>query len=410
MFSNLRYAKGIKARKKASPPKESRVSMKVLSKYINRKESKILVQAEDADDIWLLYNLIQEGDRLKSVTHRVVQKEGSSKSEKIIVNLIIKVESISFDMESSTLRCKGRTIEVNKYVPLGSYHTVVIDTKYTFTLYKDEIDSYSLKLLHEATKITNKAEVAAIVLQEGVAHFCLMTDAQKVLVAKVEKLIPKKRRGGNLDYDTAMEKFYNQCYDTICRKFELGKLKAILVASPGTFAQNLVAKVLSQAAKDSNNDVLQARSKFVTAYASTGYLQSLDDTLKDPSVKKQILDTRFMEEAELLERFFDELNKDSGKAFYGKEVVEKAVSIKGAVNTLLMTDTLFRSGDVEERKYYISLGARVKKQGARLVILLSLHELGEQLDKMTGVAVLLNYPMHDLEESDEEEVEDDNYY
>ncbi|GMM33908.1 ribosome dissociation factor [Saccharomycopsis crataegensis] len=378
--------------------------MKLLGKNFNKKESYVVVQAEDDEDIWILYNFLQKGDRISCSTFRIVTKEGSNKSEKVLVRLVVKIEDIHYEAEGSSLRCKGRTVEEHKLVPLGSYHTVVIDTKYSFKIFKDSIDRYAMKVIHDAVDITNKAEVGTIILQEGIAHFCLLTNSQKVLVAKVEKSIPKKRRGlGESGYETAMKKFYGYCYDSFKRKFELEKLKVILIASPGTIAKTLYEYIMSEASKDQEKMILQSKDKFVIAHSFNGYLQSLDDTLKDPEVQKRLENTKFIKNILLLENFFTELNKDTGIAWYGKDVCVKAIGITGAVKHLLLTDTLFRSDDPKERQFYIRLSDKVRSQGGESTVFSSRHDSGEQLDKMTGIAVILNYPMPELDDESEDE-------
>ncbi|GME75996.1 unnamed protein product [[Candida] boidinii] len=74
----------------------------------------------------------------------------------------------------------------------------------------------------------------------------------------------------------------------------------------------------------------------------------------------------------------------------------------------MITDTLFKSDDIPKRKKFIKLADKVKEDGGDVIIFSSLHDSGEQLNQLTGVAVILNYPVPDLEDMDEEdeEVED----
>lgn len=379
--------------------------MKLIRENIsNNKENSITVQAQDSEDLWLLYNTIQKGDRISVTTHRNYSKEGSSKQERVIVKLLLKIEEVTFEAETSTLRCRGRTYAENKYVPLGSYHTAVIDTKYAFTLYKDEFDEYTLDGIHKATDVEGRAEVGAVVLHEGVAHFCLITDTMRILVAKVEKSIPKKRRGGDSsNHDKAMTKFYNNCYETFKRKFDLSKLKVVLIASPGSIAQTFLDTIMQKAVEADDQQILTSKGKFVIGHSFNGYLQSLDETLKSPEVIKQLKDTKYVKDARTLEQFFHNLNEDNGKAWYGKEECLKAIGIEGAVCDLLLTDSLFRNDDPKIRQEYIQVAEKVKLQGAEVHVFSSLHESGEQLDKITGIAVILNYPIPDLDEDIEYE-------
>ena len=74
---------------------------------------------EEAEDMWHVYNLITEGDSVRSTTIRKVQNEsstGSSTSSRIRTTLTIAVEDIDFDSQSCQLRLKGRNIVENQYV------------------------------------------------------------------------------------------------------------------------------------------------------------------------------------------------------------------------------------------------------------------------------------------------------
>ena len=46
-----------------------------------------------------------------------------------------------------------------------------------------------------ACDVTQHADVAAIVMQEGIAHICLVTSSMTLVRAKIETNIPRKRKG-----------------------------------------------------------------------------------------------------------------------------------------------------------------------------------------------------------------------
>ena len=149
------------------------------------------------------------------------------------------------------------------------------------------------------------------------------------------------------------------------------------------------------------SSILKNKSKFLIAHASTGYLQGLEEVLDDPQTKKRLADTKFLEELEALQRFQRALNDDDGRAWYGLEEITKALNMD-AVRYLMVSDALFRSDDIEER-HYIDLTEQAKTLGAKVYIFSSLHESGEQLNQLTGIAALLKYPIPDLDDSDEED-------
>ena len=63
-------------------------------------------------------------------------------------------------------------------------------------LMKDKWDSMYLELLEECIESSTQSEVAAVLLQEGIANICLLRPATTKVCAKIEKVIPKKKHGG----------------------------------------------------------------------------------------------------------------------------------------------------------------------------------------------------------------------
>lgn len=79
----------------------------------------VVLIPEEPEDMWHAYNLISEGDQVRSSTIRKVQNEtstGSSSSSRVRTTLTIRVESIDFDTQAQVLRLKGRNIEENQFV------------------------------------------------------------------------------------------------------------------------------------------------------------------------------------------------------------------------------------------------------------------------------------------------------
>lgn len=382
--------------------------MKLLDKTIALEKDKsgsLSLVPQDKEDLWQLYNLIQKGDVVELSTVRNVKKTEGGKAERVHVKLKLLVESVDYAPSDETMRIRGKTTEQNEYVPNQSYHTAEVQLNKALKINKPEWDEISYGIVIEASSVEKKAEVGAVVLQEGVAHLCLVTDTMTVLRNKIEKSIPRKSRGdaGGSSHDKAMAKFLAMVLATVTRNFDLDKLKVVILASPGFTAGALQKTIFDDAVKEDNKAVIKNRSKFLVVHSSTGYLQGLEEVLKDPSVQKNLNDTKFAREAAVFEEFQRVLNEDDDRAWYGPKEVSKAVEL-GAVKYLLLTDSLFRSDDITVRKHYIALSDDTKSQGGEVLIFSTLHESGEQLDQLTGAAVLLKYPL-DLEEDEEEEEE-----
>uniref|UniRef100_A0A8C9ZZN9 Protein pelota homolog n=1 Tax=Sander lucioperca TaxID=283035 RepID=A0A8C9ZZN9_SANLU len=88
--------------------------------------------------------------------------------------------------------------------------------------------------------------------------------------------------------------------------------------------------------------------------------------------------------------------------------VEKAADAL-AIDTLLISDKLFRHQDVTTRNRYVRLVDSVRDNGGGNVrIFSSLHVSGEQLTQLCGVAAILRFPIADLSEAEDDSSSDDD--
>ncbi|EGW34355.1 uncharacterized protein SPAPADRAFT_59775 [Spathaspora passalidarum NRRL Y-27907] len=330
--------------------------------------------------------------------------------EKVLLRLKLLVEDIDYIASDQTMRVNGKSLEQQEFVPLNSYHTAEVELNKEITIIKESWDEYDMKLLDDLCSIEKKADIGAVIFQEGVAHICYVTDTMTVLQAKVEKSIPRKNNEyGTRDLDKAMNSFYNMVIQTMVRHFDMNRLKVVVLASPGFLAKTLYDRLIQQCLDLRNSgkenkqfqEILDNKGKFLIAHSSTGYLQGLEEVLADSDTRKRLADTKFAEESDALSRFQRALNNDDGRAWYGLEEVSKALNMD-AVRYLMVTDELFRSDDIETRRQYIELTEQAKRNGAGVYIFSSLHESGVQLNQLTGIAALLKYPIPDLDDTDEE--------
>lgn len=385
--------------------------MKLISKVVDKKGGTATVVPEDADDLWTLYNLITKNDSISLKTHRSIKPLGpngvpiqGAPSQRKLIKLTLNVLESTFVASERELRIKGTTIYALDEVPLGSHHTATIMIKEQIKIHKDNWDSHDDDILDSATNLEEKAEVGAVVLEEGVSHTCLITESMTILRNKIEKSIPKKRRGDSSAHDKALKTFLTNTALAAIRTLDLLKLKAIIVASPGTLAKQLVEIIFQELEKTGDKDLIRCKSKFVLASSSTGYLQALEEVIKTDLIKKQLADTKVQRNVALFDEFSKHLNDDDYRSFYGEKEVQKAIELGGAIKYLLMTDTLFKNDDVNKRRHYVKMVEDVQADAGEVSIFSSLHDIGQQLDQLTGIAVILNYPVPDLEDSDDDSI------
>lgn len=78
---------------------------------------------------------------------------------------------------------------------MGAYHTLDLELNRKFTLTKPEWDSVALERVDMACDPTQNADVAAVIMQEGLAHVCLITSSMTLIRSKIDVTIPRKRKG-----------------------------------------------------------------------------------------------------------------------------------------------------------------------------------------------------------------------
>jgi protein pelota len=121
-----------------------------------------------------LFNLLERKDRIRATALRKVQNEsatGSTTTTRVRTTLTITVEKTDFDVQAGALHVAGPVTEENKYVKMGQYHTLDLETQRNVTIIKDEWDSVALDRIRDACDVAKKAEVGAVVLQEGMSKW-----------------------------------------------------------------------------------------------------------------------------------------------------------------------------------------------------------------------------------------------
>ncbi|XP_012940350.1 protein pelota [Aplysia californica] len=359
---------------------------------------------EESEDMWHTYNLVSVGDTIRSTTIRKVQNEsatGSVSVNKVRTTLTIQVETIDFDTQACVLRVSGRNISENQYVKMGAYHTLLLEMNRQFTLSKAEWDSVAIERIDIACDPAQHADLMAIVMQEGIAHVCLVTPSMTLVRAKIETSIPRKRKGMCDQHTKGLHRFFDQIIQAFQRHCNFDIVKCVLVASPGFVKDHFADYLFAQAQKMDDKTLIDNKSKFVMVHSSSGFKHSLKEVLADPAIATKLSDTKAAGEVKALDDFYTMLQVDPNKAYYGARHCERAAE-EQAVETLLISDELFRARDVSQRKRYVALVDSVRESGGDVRIFSSLHVSGEQLGQLSGVAAILRFPMHEDEDEDDE--------
>ncbi|KAH9951656.1 pelota [Amylocystis lapponica] len=404
--------------------------MKLVGKHIERDGSgHVSLRPEDDEDMWHLYNLIQEGDHVRAPAIRRVQNvsaTGSSESHRVRLNLTLAVTRITWSpstgsadptasgessnaAQNSTaaLQIAGRVVSENQHVKMGAFHTLDVEANRDVRIEKDigGWDSIAMGRVEESCAPGRGAEVGAIVCGEGTATFCLLSEHMTVVLQRLEVPIPRKMGTGTSAHEKGLARFYSSMYASFLRHipFSSPSLRAIIIASPGWVRDAVMDFIMAEASRTGNKPLLGARNKFVKVHVNSAHVHSLVEVLKSPEIATQLKETKFAREGIMLDKFFKMLGTDEMRAWYGPDHVALAAD-RGAIGTLLISDELFRASDPVLRKKYVELVEGVRQKGGEVLIFSSMHESGQQLNQLTGIAAILTFPL-DVEVVEEEERE-----
>ncbi len=252
-----------------------------------------------------------------------------------------------------------------------------------FSLRKHEWDSIALDRVEMACNPVHQADVAAIVMHEGLANVCLITEHLTIHRQKIEHTIPRKRKNLCSHHDKSMEKFFDAIIAAMIKHIDFSVVKAVILASPGFIKDQFYQYMLQKATRDDQRHLLENKNKFILSHSSNGFKHALTEVLQDPIVLNRLSDTKAAGEMKLFEQFMQLLNDEPDKAYYGLEAVEKAnqsqaieckftekiirkKKIAFIFLGLLITDELFRNIDFVKRHRYIELVDSVKYSGGEV--------------------------------------------
>ncbi|KVI04461.1 eRF1 domain 1/Pelota-like protein [Cynara cardunculus var. scolymus] len=302
---------------------------------------------DESDDLWVAYNLIAPGDTIMAVTVRKVLREaasGSREAERVKLKLEIKVENVDYDKEGAVLRIRGKNILENEHI--GAFHTLEIELHRPFVLRKVFWDSLAIDALHQASDPSASADLAVVLMQEGLAHILL-----------------------------ALNKFYENVLQAFMKHIDFKVVRCAVIASPGFTKDQFHRHLMLEAERRDLRHIIENKSRIILVHSTSGYKHSLREVLDAPNVMSIIKDTKAAQEVRALKDFFTMLS-----------------------NTLLITDELFRSSDVATRQRYVNLVNTVKESGGTTHVFSSMHVSGEQLAQLTGIAAILRFPLPDLDD------------
>lgn len=404
--------------------------MKVLEKdYAANQTGRVKMMAEEADDVWLLYNLIFPGDVVTADTTRKVHLESGATKKKnttarVKLTLPVKVTCRDFHKDSSTLRVHGRTLEPNPHVAAGSFHTLTLQTNKPFDLHKKLWGPPAIETLREATEnstsssSSSDADVAVVVLQQNhQAEIHLIGKGVTTRCSKIEASSQSHSRKGSSN-NKENNAFFREVFGALVKHVDFNVVKSVVIASDDNDGSRNTKKdefrrfVVSEARRLRMKLIEENKSRIVVAGCKNNNNNNGEfdwrEVLGDSAVMKVIKESGVGVEIRAMRELWEMVtNDDSGRACYGRRNVESAVEMR-AIDTLLISDDLYRNAETGTRQRYRGLVRSVKEGGGKALVYPSMHVSAPQLDQLTGVAAILRFPLPHLQDNMDDDHDHDH--
>jgi protein pelota len=281
------------------------------------------------------------------------------------------------------LRIHGVVFEVPENIGgRGSFHTLDIVPNKPVSIVKNEWKKYQLDRLDKAGCVTAPPVIIASLDDE---EYCIAILRQYGVEVKAEKRI---RLPGKLEAEKregAIKDYFRGTLQAL-REIWISLHSPIVIIGP-SFFKNDFAKYVQSESHEINTAVVDIKS------VNSAGIVGIQEALRSGVLTKALNQIRIGEETRLVEEVLARLGKGTNDVTYGLEDVTGATR-SGAVERLLLIDTMLRETSDEQRLHLENIMREVETKGGQVTVVSTEHEAGDKLRGLTGIAALLRYPIY----------------
>ncbi|RJS87474.1 mRNA surveillance protein pelota [Candidatus Bathyarchaeota archaeon] len=344
----------------------------------------VTVMPEVLDDFWVLYNIIERGDRVYARTSREIRLgdryDRPEKGRRVSVSLGVTVESVMWDRHMNRLRIHGIICEAPEEVGEGSHHTFNIVLNKPLKIVKQRWMKHHLDQLKRAAERKMPPVLVISIDDEG---YCIGVLRGFGVDIRVEERITLPGKLRSDDRRRVLQDLFKSASKAI-EETQMDSDMPIVVLGLG-YVKNGFLKYLERRTD------LKRRIIDVKSVNSTGKA-GIYEALRSGVLSKALKYTRMIKETESVEELLKRLGKGRGDVAYGMKDVQKANSL-GAIDKLLLTDSYLREAMDEERESLERLMREVEDKSGEVIIVSAEHEAGAKLSSLGGIAALLRFPI-----------------
>lgn len=356
--------------------------MKTLS--FNAKDGVMKLIPTDPDDLWVIYNIVKNGDRVYGRSSRVIKlmNVGARPTEGKRVSLFlgIQVEKAIFKRMNDKLRIHGVIIDApEKYALKSRHHSITVYVGRPLTIIKDEWYRRELDMVERAGK-WKTTPILIVAIDDDECGIAVLRQNTLQIIAEIRAKLPSKREPDKRT--SATTSYFNDVLNALAMEWSREE-GAVAIVGPG-FLKSSFTKFLQKKSPD------MAKSMSVVGLVNSGGIGGVKEALRSGVLDKVTKRVRIVEESKEVEEVLRRLGSGKGTVSYGVDSVTKAVEY-GAVDFLLVSDKVLREAEDEERRRLEGLMRSAEHMGGRVMIIGSQHEAGVKLLGLGGIAAQLRY-------------------
>ncbi len=357
--------------------------MKILAKDI--KHGVMKLELRNIDDLWVLYNVIQKGDRVLGRTTREVKSTETARpsSKRVTVTLGITVQKVYFDRDLDRVRIHGIVFDAPEEVRVtGSHHTLSVGPEDIVTLRKDKWLNHHIQRVERA--VVAEEPIIILALDSDEAAVAILRTFDLEFKGEVRSRLPGK---GEAEKRQAAMNEYFQRIAKLLGAVSAQCGGAILIVGPG-FTKDHFAREMRSAVGASESRTIVVKT------VGSGGVAGVHEAIRVGAITKIRRDSRTAEEVQLVNEALRRIGSSTGSVSYGFDRVESDTSA-GAVETLLVADQVLREAEDELRLRIEATMRTAEERGGKIVLVSSEHEAGKMLQSLGGIVALLRYRLHD---------------